>query len=115
MRNASRARSEAHKPNVRRMAVKEENGVLYRVVDPPESGGTIWGDGDGKGLPFADATKLKESVVTTRQSRSAMVEPMPMDGGEPYEDIEVEGDGEVGELTAHHLGSATMIRDQSVP
>lgn len=55
-------------------AVETHEG-LFRVRDNHQSGGHVWGEN----LSWDDANKLKEKVVGSRKSRTALVEPMNLE------------------------------------
>lgn len=59
-------------------APPESDGKLYRVRDRDWE--KVWGED----LPWADANKLKERLVTGRKSKTASVEPMDVDPPDWY-------------------------------
>ena len=54
-----------------------EDGTKYRVRDREGDPPTVWDDGEGEGLTYAQALISRDKVAAAKKSRSTLIEPMP--------------------------------------
>lgn len=66
-----------------------EDGTKYRVRDREGDPPTVWDDGNGNGLTYAEALIARDRVAAQKKSRSMLIEPMPEASHAEVDDLAV--------------------------